>query len=264
MCTGTILNALVLERYLLHCIQRKIYSFPVALTVMSCCPSGSAPSFADDYTPAGTKVSYVDVQFYAVGTPSSGGKAIVVIPDIWGWDSGRIRRVADLLSANTGSYVVVPKLFDPSFEGGTDGDALPPDFDLGGPRAGECWPWLRQFNYEYVKPKTDSLFAHLKDLGIAAIAAVGFCWGGWLQGHLAVDHEIKCLVTPHPSIHSICGLLGESPADLISNVSIFCSCDADMIFICALLQVKIPWLLMPAGNDPAIYLPGGEVNFFCK
>lgn len=186
---------------------------------MSCCPSGSAPSFTDDYSPVGAKTSVPGVEFYAVGTAAREGKAIVVIPDIWGWDSGRIRRVADMLSASTGSYVVIPKLFEPAFEGGTDGDALPPDFDLGGPRANECWPWLGQFKYEgVVKPKTDALFDHLAEKGIAIIGSIGFCWGGWLQAHLAADHNIKVLVTPHPSVHAICGLVGENMTELVANV----------------------------------------------
>lgn len=187
---------------------------------MSCCPPNSTPSFRDEYSPVGTKVSTPQVEFYAVGNPSAGGKAIIVIPDIYGWDSGRTRRIGDMLSAGVDAYVVIPKLFQPSFEGGTDGDALPPDFDLGGPRAGECWPWLAQFKYEgVIKPKIEALLAHLKELGVSSVGSVGFCWGGWCQAHLASEHpEIACLVTPHPSIHSIGGLLSENPLELVANV----------------------------------------------
>lgn len=185
---------------------------------MSCCPPGSAPSFADEYSPVGITTAVSDVEFYAVGNPSSKGRAIIIIPDIWGWNSGRIRRMADLLASNTDSYVAIPKLLQPAFEGGTDGDALPPNIDLGA-RGAEVWPWLGQFKYtEVLQPKIDAILGHFKDIGIEAVGSVGFCFGGWVQAHMSADHDIKCMVTPHPSIHSICGLLNENQTELLANV----------------------------------------------
>ena len=188
---------------------------------MSCCPPNSAPSFLDDYSPSGSVIDTGGTSCYSIGTATAGGKAIVMIPDIWGWNSGRIRRVADMLSVGTDSYILIPKLLEPSFEGGTDGDALPPDFNIGGPRGAECWPWLAQFRYsDVVKPKLDAVFAHLKDLNIGCIGMVGFCWGGWVQAHVVNERpDIACLVTPHPSIHSCGGLHGENHMELVSNVS---------------------------------------------
>lgn len=185
---------------------------------MSCCPPGSFGSLEDDYTPVGVKSMAEGTEFYGVGSPSTGGRAVVIIPDIWGWDSGRIRRFADMLSSSLGCFVVVPKLLVPCFEGGTDGDALPPDLNLS-ERGQECWPWLAQFNHVTVKPKTDSLFAHLKEQGIVTIGVVGICWGGWLQAHLAAEQDIACMVTAHPSLHNIAGLVGDDMMDLAANVS---------------------------------------------
>jgi len=210
------------------------------MTSACCCPPNSIPYFRDDYTPQGTKSAVGDLEFYTVGTPVEGGRAIVIIPDIWGWDSGRTRRFADLL-AEKFQFVVVPKLFIPNFEGGTDGDALPPDFDLN-VRGGECWPWLAQFTYEFLKPKTDALLAHVREQGVVKIGLLGFCWGGWLSTKIACDHaDIACVVSPHPSITVEEGLHKGVIADLVS-------------------KVRCPVLTMPAGNDPPTYLPGGLIH----
>ena len=38
---------------------------------------------------------------------------ILLVPDIWGWDSGRVRNIADHL-AEAGYLVVVPKILQPT------------------------------------------------------------------------------------------------------------------------------------------------------
>eukprot|EP00961_Rhodomonas_salina_P186808 2522190-Rhodomonas_salina.1 len=57
---------------------------------MSCCPPGSEPYLASNYAAKGEKKSITGVEFYSAGTPAEGKKAILIIPDIWGWDSGTI------------------------------------------------------------------------------------------------------------------------------------------------------------------------------
>ena len=47
------------------------------------------------------------------GALGSSGRAILICPDIWGWDSGRLRNIADHL-ADAGYLVVVPKILQPA------------------------------------------------------------------------------------------------------------------------------------------------------
>ena len=47
---------------------------------------------------------------------SAQGKALVLIPDAFGWNSGRLRNVADYF-ATEGYYTVVPKIMLPCAEG---------------------------------------------------------------------------------------------------------------------------------------------------
>jgi dienelactone hydrolase len=58
---------------------------------------------------------------YTTGSAAESKKAILIIPDVWGWNSGRTRHIADMF-AEGGYLAVVPKLMIPALEGGTDGD----------------------------------------------------------------------------------------------------------------------------------------------
>jgi len=107
-------------------------------------------------------------------------------------------------------------------------------------RGGEVFPWLLTFKWDTVGPKMEALINYLRSTGASKIGMVGFCWGGWVVCQTAaITPEIKCGVVPHPSIH-VEGALGGSPSELVS-------------------RVKCPMLVCPAGDDPPMYAPGGEV-----
>ena len=186
---------------------------------MSCCPSDILPAFSEEYSRKGVIRSSNTVEFYCAGEPKVNGSAIIVIPDVWGWDSGRTRNIADLL-AEIVDYVVVPKLLEPSFEGGTVGDGLPPDFDMSA-RRDEFYAWLGYFKYDdVVKQKLDPIFAHMNEVNISRVGMLGFCWGGYVIAHCACDHSynIVCAASPHPSIKAEEGLYGGNLADLAAKV----------------------------------------------
>mmetsp|Transcript_49910 Transcript_49910/g.86919 ORF Transcript_49910/g.86919 Transcript_49910/m.86919 type:complete len:131 (+) Transcript_49910:3-395(+) len=68
----------------------------------------------------------------------------------------------------------------------------------------------------------------------------GYCWGCWLCCHASASSKsIVCGVLPHPSL-GLEEAFGGSPAALASTV-------------------QCPMIFMPAGNDPPIYLPSGDV-----
>jgi len=202
-----------------------------------CCPPDSEPFLANTYATVGSIQQISDgVEFYETGEATS-GKAIIIIPDIWGWNSGRTRPIADLL-AQKGYYVVVPKLLVPPFQGGTDGDGFPAEFDWA-----EFKPYLAGLTWESsFKPRFVSLFAKLESIGIQKIGMIGFCWGGWVLCQVAADfpEKINAGVIAHPSITLEENIYGGSPVSLVSRV--FC-----------------PVFLMPAGGDPDTYRPGGEI-----
>jgi hypothetical protein len=71
---------------------------------MSCCPPNSEPFLEDTYVNNGCIVTLEDYnEFYASGDANA-TSAVIIIPDIWGWRSGRTRNIADLF-ANAGELI---------------------------------------------------------------------------------------------------------------------------------------------------------------
>ena len=59
------------------------------MAASSCCPPSALGYLASDTTCSGTKVDLGEgVEFYQTGSASSA--AIILFPDVWGWDSGRV------------------------------------------------------------------------------------------------------------------------------------------------------------------------------
>jgi len=213
-----------------------------------CCPPGSLPYLASEYTPIGSKVLLEDAvatEFYHTGDAAS-KKCLIFVPDIWGWDSGRTRSIADSMSSQSGMQVVVPKLLVPCFEGGSDGDGLPPDFDMAtrGHLFGE---YIKTITYEDVlKPRFESVIQAMKQKGVEQFYLAGCCWGGWAACKLLADpvafssSTFVCGAIFHPSITLEEAKYGGDTLALVSAVS-------------------TPLLFMPAGNDPDLYRPGGAL-----
>lgn len=226
----------------------------------SCCPAGSHqflkanptankgfPSVLGATTGGDPGVATVGVEAYVVGSVSN-GTAVLLIPDVWGWDSGRIREVADRLAENLKTYCVIPKILSPPLEGGTSGDGLPPDFDLEkrgkdlGPFIGRFGRWEQKDDKDKdaIGPKIRGVFEHFADEGVEKVAGVGFCFGGWvlleaanvIEEQLATD--LVCCAVPHPSCHAVLGNKGA-----VKKAG----------------SAQCPMLMLPAGNDPDIYDP---------
>ena len=213
---------------------------------MSCCPPNSEPHLSIDYQPRGKVASFDNVEFYCVGDSSS-KRGILIIPDIFGWNGSRTRNVADLFADIDGVrgesyYVVVPKILIPALEGGTDGDGLPADFDMAA-RGGEIRPFITSFPWPVLAPRVNAALKHMLTEGITKIGLVGFCWGGWVTSKIQAGDDkppqVVCAVVPHPSI-TCEEMHGGDTVQLVS-------------------RAKGPMLLLPAGNDPDRYRPGGDV-----
>jgi len=122
---------------------------------MACCPPTALPYLAADYAAKGTTLTTDGVELYMAPPPDAPQAAIILCPDVWGWNGGRVRAVADMIAAE-GYLVVVGKfLSTPCFEGGTDGDALPPggSFDM---------EWIKNFPWPKQAPKVAAVAAFCK------------------------------------------------------------------------------------------------------
>eukprot|EP00040_Diaphanoeca_grandis_P020716 m.110123 g.110123 ORF g.110123 m.110123 type:complete len:286 (+) comp28014_c1_seq1:377-1234(+) len=220
-----------------------------------CCPPGSLKGYLNvDYKPIGVKKTFPkisdaeatrlgveqhDVEAYCVGKSHDPTEAIIIVPDIWGWDSGKTRAIADNLS--TCPYqVVVPKLLEPCVEGGIDGDGLPVDFDMSSRRP-VFLEWIVQFKSKIVVGKVMSVINALKAEGVERFCLMGVCFGAWVTAHVSkIEKSVVGMVCPHPSI----GL-----EQMIES--------GDPVALCKSIQCKT--FFMPAGNDSEDYDEGGAM-----
>lgn len=165
------------------------------------------------------------------GTPSA---ALLLCPDVWGWNGGRIRAIADGLAGDHGYLVVVAKLLaDPALDGGTDGDALPPGGEF-------SMDWIKNFPWPKQQPKVAAALAYLKSKGCAKIGVFGFCYGGHPACYASsTDEAVVCGVVVHPSMQLETFAFGGDCKALLSSV-------------------KCPFLLAPAGNDLPMWGEEGE------
>lgn len=190
-----------------------------------CCPPGSWPACKkpDDYQPKGTTDKIGDLPVYHVG---QGDKAVLVLPDIFGWSSnqGRLCGIADTL-ADQGFQVL---LSDPFY-----GDTAAGKPDVMG------WIMTHPFD-KNISKDIDACIKFLKDKGCTSIGSVGFCWGVWANCKAASNGApFKAIVGPHPSTRIEGGFGGDEQA--------------------MMEKIQIPALLMPAGNDPDTLKEGGAI-----
>ena len=180
---------------------------------MSCCPPGSAGFLSSDGNHVGSKITHGTTDLYVTG-PASAACGVVLVPDIWGWDSGRTRNIADALAANGWAVVrapfthppppalhstpltppqVVPKLLTPVYPGGdgTDGDGMAPNQQPGDDFPGFC-AWLAQFPPEVKHSRGDDGCADARHAG--ASAQDGGCFRRAARERRGQGRHVGCLL----------------------------------------------------------------------
>ena len=208
---------------------------------MSCCPPGSLPYLKADYVADGASKIFEDVEFYEVGT-AAGKKGLLLVPDVWGWNGGRVRAIADSLASELACVVIIPKV-QPPLGGGTDGDGLPPDYD---PSATfpEFKAHLQSIGGwdEHFKSKMASLLKYQEQQGVTKVVMMGFCWGAWLCAATvkAFSGKINAIACAHPSIGLEEMIYGGDTESLCKEVS-------------------CPALMIPASNDGDEYRKEGAM-----
>ena len=189
---------------------------------------------------------------------------------VWGWDSGRIRELGDELAAE-GHLVLIPKLLQPPL-GGTDGDGLPPDFDIGA-RGADFGPWVTQILWSKLEPQVNALLDDLQRVASQRSAAWAHV-GARATFHLSTG-RIVCGVNCHPSV-GLEAMMGGSDMEVNLSFTLLISAawarppqlsllvTTSNPFTNCTLQladtVQCPMMMLPAGGDPDNTKPGGEMN----
>lgn len=125
-------------------------------------------------------------QVYATGSPSSPA-AVILISDVFGYDTPLLRKLADKVAA-AGYYTLVP-------------DALQGDPFSGSFAAGDFAPWIAKHHPTgFATEMTKGLVEALKDKGITSIGVAGFCWGAKVAATIGKEKgTVKAVVQLHPS-----------------------------------------------------------------
>lgn len=204
-------------------------------------PQGPLPPYevSDVPKPQGTVTILQGVGVYQTGSPSVVG--ILLVGDYWGWNGGRVRAVADYLANSLNAFVVVPRLLDtPTLQEGTDGDGLPPDFQVGS-RPSDLRQWLLKYLWETFKPKIDVAVVHLRNNQVKRIAGVGFGFGAWAACQAsAIVNEFVCNVLFYPEVHWMEALVDGNPHRLFH-------------------RIRGPVALMPSKDNPKMYDFDGDL-----
>lgn len=182
-------------------------------------------NIAESYDGLDTCIGTVEVPVYYTESPIVSNKAIVIFPDVYGI-TNRVRAIGDTLAAKGYHVMVIDCYRGETIEGN-------PDIKM----------WLAKFPFDSVLTDINAGFEYLLGKGVDQdkIGAIGFCWGGWAIAKSASEGVAwKCAASPHPSTKIEKLVFGR---------------DEQMM----LLKVSMPFLILPAGDDPDILKPGSEV-----
>ncbi|GLB43348.1 putative dienelactone hydrolase family protein [Lyophyllum shimeji] len=146
-------------------------------------------------TPEGTWKEIGGVNCY-VATPTIDypkDKAVLFLTDVFGPQLINAQLLADSFARN-GFRAVVPDYLN--------NDPIPPDA-LGPNSNFDLMKWLGSHGAEKTRPALDKVVAALKEEGVTAFGATGYCFGGRYVFDLAFDNVIKVGATSHPSLLKI-------------------------------------------------------------
>ncbi|KAK4565245.1 hypothetical protein LTR86_003862 [Recurvomyces mirabilis] len=153
-----------------------------------CCKSGHAWLGK----PTGTEQKLANNNAYVTG--SSNERAILLVPDIYGWTLNNSRLLADSYAEKVNATVYVPDYFA--------GEVVHPDTlrDPERQKAFDMYEFAGRNSAEKRWPEVKACAEALK-AQYAKVAAVGFCWGGWACLRLAADPTlIDAISTAHPAM----------------------------------------------------------------
>lgn len=195
-----------------------------------------------DYEAKGSEVEFDGVTGYEMECPKATKKAIMILHDIFGPDSGRTKKICDDYAAE-GYLVLMPYVFDPTrFDEKKDSFLkyfLIPRF----------LSWIHKHAWPVVGPKYDKALTYLKAKGITSVGLVGFCWGAFPMTHLLADPKYSDLLNGGCCFH---------PSMMIFSILF------DWSYKSYHQSCTKPLAYLPAGNDAADVKPNGTVDDIMK
>ncbi|KAG7402314.1 hypothetical protein PHYBOEH_000022 [Phytophthora boehmeriae] len=198
---------------------------------MSCCPVTAEPA-RDAAAHVGVMKKTGNTNIYVTG-PATSKAGVLAFPDIYGLDSGRTKADADTLG-KLGYAVVVVDL--------ADGDYLE--------NMDNVVEWFKKYTFEQqFSPKIQDAIKYLKnEAGAERLISYGMCWGSWVGATQTAQADP--VVLGHVSFH---------PTWIVENIV-----KGDGAVDKLAESVKVPQILMAAGDDPDFVKPDGSVDKILK
>ncbi|KAL3151298.1 hypothetical protein ABBQ38_013136 [Trebouxia sp. C0009 RCD-2024] len=123
---------------------------------------------------------------YVTGDESPGGRAVLIIPDVYGFNIPNTRLYADQLAAE-GMLVLLPDIFH--------GDALSEGFDKS-----QFAEWMQKHPQDTQVNQLDRLLTDMhQQFKPRSVSCIGFCWGGLHACKLASSGRVSAAVVAHGS-----------------------------------------------------------------
>jgi len=195
---------------------------------MSCCPPGSWPDLNNDgYACKGTEDVLDEASAFKVYKTGSGPKCVIWNYDIFGFDGGRTRQMADYV-ASQGYMVLIPDYYRGTFCDVTK-------------EPGEKIMAFLKTNTDLAKLRTEFetfVLPYAKKHGAESLGTFGFCWGSVPVVLFSSLDMIKCGVSFHPSHPPIFGMIEANEEEQLK-------------------AIKCAQLMLPAGNDKESVKTGG-------
>ncbi|POM75624.1 Putative endo-1,3-1,4-beta glucanase [Phytophthora palmivora] len=200
---------------------------------MSCCPAVMEPSRETANNTLVVKI-FRNTRLFVAG-PRQAKRGVLVFPDIFGPDSGRIKEDAEAL-AKLGYTVVLVDAADGDYPASLDGV--------------DVSAWAQKNSFEKVSgAHVANAIAYLQEVvSTESICSYGYCWGAYVgakQSALPIP-VIKGHVSFHPSWMVEQFVNGEGAVEKMAT------------------SISVPQLLCAAGNDPPLVSEGGTVEKILK
>ncbi len=172
----------------------------------SCCPEGAWGSLSNpDYETLGSvQTLEEELDLYLVGNSS---KCIIWNYDIFGFDSGRTRQMADFLAAH-GYMVLLPDYYRGTF---IDPSQAPPQETVAFIK--EQSDWNGRLGRDFLAVKQ-----YGQDLGCKNFGSIGTCWGSYPVIRMSEDVDVKAGISMHPSHPNLLKLLEEDETELLKSI----------------------------------------------
>ena len=227
------------------------------------------------YIPLGETIIENNYEYYYIYNKTIKSEyGIIIISDLWGWNSGKIRAIADYIS-RAGFQVIIPKLLVPCLEEGTHGDGIPLHYNITAnyPKFSK---YISSFQWNNnIKLKIKTAISILKQNNVNNFAGIGFDYGSWVITQIMSDIDtsliVKFGIINYPSIISIQQIMNQNNKNYINNYKInknlrnnnennksieFINKNSTIQLFS---QLKGPLLIITSNNEPNNYRLNGNL-----